>query len=186
MGAETGGSAKPSWPLLVLAACAFIPGVGFFFGSGAVSWALVTERPRRRLALFLGAGGAALNLAAIFFLMAAFSRNPELQQIYDAGARQDLVTLVTAIDEYHARHGSYPADLRQLQQASLPLRIVNIHDQARGMFHPLALYEYRRATDGGSYDLYSTGADGIPGTPDDLRPPLPDSVLARSGYRASR
>ncbi len=54
------------------------------------------------------------------------------------------------------------------------------------MFHPTALYDYRRSADGGSYDLFSVGADGIPGTADDLRPALPDSVLAHSGYRAGR
>jgi len=186
MTAEPGGKAKPSWPLLLLATCSFIPGLGFFFGSGAVSWALVTDRPRRRLALLLGAGGAVLNLIGMVLLTVAFSGNADLQRAYDPGALQDLGNLVAAIEEYHARTGSFPADLRQLQRASLPFRFISIHDQARGMFHPTALYDYRRAADGGSYDLFSAGADGIPGTADDLRPVLPDSVLARSGYRTGR
>src|SRR5439155_1397684 len=105
---------------------------------------------------------------------------------YDEGAREDLAILVSAIGEYHASHGSFPADLRELQRAALPFRIINIRDQSRGMFHPMAVYDYVRAADGGSFDLFSAGADGIPGTADDLRPVLPDSVLARSGYRAGR
>src|SRR5258706_2096820 len=109
MTAEPGGEAKPSWPLLLLATASFIPFLGLVFASAAVSWALLTERPRRRLALLLGAGGAVLNLGGIFLLAAAYSGNPELQKLYDAGARQDLGILVAAIEEYHASHGSVPA-----------------------------------------------------------------------------
>src|SRR2546426_8925333 len=55
-------SAKRSWPLLVLGACAFVPGFGIFFGAAAVTWGLVSDRPRAKWGVLLGGAGALLNL----------------------------------------------------------------------------------------------------------------------------
>src|SRR6266550_4185351 len=51
-------SAKRSWPLLVLGACAFVPGFGIFFGAAAVTWGLVSDRPRAKWGVLLGGAGA--------------------------------------------------------------------------------------------------------------------------------
>src|ERR1051326_2435112 len=61
MNAEGGSRPQASWPLLVVAACSFLPGLGFFFAAGAVSWALLSSRPRRRPPLALGVGGGGLS-----------------------------------------------------------------------------------------------------------------------------
>src|SRR5438034_9479180 len=55
-------SAKRSWPLLALGVCAFVPGFGIFFGAAAVTWGLVSDRPRAKWGVLLGGAGALLNL----------------------------------------------------------------------------------------------------------------------------
>src|SRR4051812_5282085 len=44
---------KRSWPLLLLAGCSLLPGFGLLFGAAGVSWGLVSDRPRARLAVVL-------------------------------------------------------------------------------------------------------------------------------------
>ena len=186
MNAEGGARRQASWPLLVVAACSFLPGLGFFFAAGAVSWALLSSRPRRRLALALGVGGAVFNIVGSLFLVAAFSGSPDVQHAQAELTRRQLTSLVAAIDDYRRRHGAFPADLRALQRAAIPFRVIPINDQSRGLLHLGRLYVYRVAADGESYDLFSAGVDGIPGSADDIRPDLPDSVAARSGYRVEQ
>jgi hypothetical protein len=89
---------------------------------------------------------------------------------------------VTELDTYRAKNGRYPATLLDLVPRPIPVRIVPIYDQLAGPFSQ-RLYQYRPAADGRSFDLFSSGADGKPGTADDVRPDLPDSVLSATGYR---
>src|SRR5437899_11729063 len=65
-------SAKRSWPLLVLGACAFVPGFGIFFGAAAVTWGLVSDRPRAKWGVLLGGAGALLNLVGRAVLVGRF------------------------------------------------------------------------------------------------------------------
>lgn len=134
---------KRSWPLLLVAACSFIPGLGFFVGAIAVAWALLSDRPRARVAAVFAGLGAFANLAGIILVSVYMNRTPEMARFNQEMTRQDLVRVV------------------------------------------YRLYQYHLAPDGGTYDLYSVGPDGRPGTDDDIRPVLPDSVAARSGYRPS-
>src|SRR2546425_9913074 len=55
-------SAKRSWPLLGLGACPFVPGFGIFFGAAAVTWALLSARPRAQWGGLLGGEGALLHV----------------------------------------------------------------------------------------------------------------------------
>jgi hypothetical protein len=72
--------------------------------------------------------------------------------------------------------------LTLLQRKRGVLHPLNILDQGASFF-AFRPYHYSLAGDGLSYDLFSVGRDGKPGTADDLRPELPDSLKARSGYR---
>src|SRR6266566_875006 len=141
-------SNKRSWPLLALGACAFLPGFGLLFAAAAVTWGLVSDRPRARWGVILGGAGALLNLVGGAVLVARFQHAPVVQPI--------------------------------------PLRLLNIYDQTAGFFVFPRVYEYHLAGDGSSYDLFALGPDGQPGTADDVRPALPDSVLRGTGYRPVR
>src|SRR2546429_7104568 len=69
-------SNKRSWPLLALGACAFVPGLGLCFGAAAVTWGLVSDRPRAKWGVMLGAAGALLNLGGGAALVARVEHAP--------------------------------------------------------------------------------------------------------------
>jgi hypothetical protein len=171
---------KPSWPLLVLAGLSFIPGFGFLFGAGAVTWGLLSKRRHSRLAIILGGIGCLLTVAEGFVLVKFVSERPEFAEARVELTRLDLATVVTAIEDYRARTGAYPRELQALvTRARLPM--VNVIDRSASLLSQRT-YQYVPARDGG-YDLFAVGVDGVAGTADDVRPALSDSLLQASGYR---
>ena len=175
---------KPSWPLLTLAVLSFVPGLGFFLGSIAVSWGLLSERPRARLAVGIGAAGALAHLVVFGVFFATFNQRSSLfRQAFAEVTRQDLGGLVLALETYHRRESAYPPTLLELQRKLGFRRPVNILDRSAGLSLDAQPYQYRLATDGASYDLFAVGPDGRPDTADDIRPVLPDSLQKSSGFR---
>jgi hypothetical protein len=174
-------NAKRAWPLLLVAGCSFIPGFGLFFGAAAVTWGLVGNRPRAKLGVAIGAAGALLNLAIPMLILAKIQHEGALAQVAVEQTRRDLVELVSQLESYRGRTGRYPPSLQTLVGTPIPLRLVNIYDHSQGLFHLPRVYEYHVAPDRETYDLFSAGPDGVPHTPDDIRPQLPDSV--RAGYQ---
>ena len=171
---------RPSWPLLLLAAMSFIPGAGFVCGSLAVSWGLLSKRPRAKLAIGIGATGAFLQVAVFIALVSSKGTGGLMfREGFNTFARDDLRTVVTALEAYHAKQSEYPATLEELARG----RAVNIFDVSGGFTLRFVPYQYHRAADGQSYDLFGVGPDHRSGTADDVRPLLPDSVRVRSGYR---
>ncbi len=169
--------------LLALGVCAFLPVLGVFFGAGAVTWGLLSNRPGAKLGVILGGTGALLNVLGAVVLMARYQRAPIMEQARVEMARQNLVQLVSELERYRGRTGRYPATLQELVGQPIPIRLINIYDQTAGIFTVPRFYQYRLGPDGSSYDLFATGPDGQPGTPDDVRPVVPDSMLDRTGYR---
>ena len=181
-------TAKPkrSWPLLLVAACSFIPGLGILFASIGLTWGLVSDRPRAmRAAIIAGAGGV-LNLIGGVLLVWLMHDDPMSVATRSASARRDLVRVVVALENYREAHGQYPQSLAIFTQLPLSLKLVNVSDLSTGGFPVPRLYTYRRSEDGRRYDVYGVGADGRPDTEDDVRPDLPDSLARHSGYRPSR
>ena len=173
---------KRAWPLVTLAATSFIPGLGILLGSAAVTWGLVTDRPRARLAIGLGAAGALLQLAGAVTLTIWTRDSESVQTARTVMVANELTAIVVALDDHRAKAGRYPATLRELVGYPVPMRFINVQDQFGGVFK-LRPYEYHVAPDGLSFDLFSVGPDREPGTGDDVRPLLPDSLRSRSGYR---
>lgn len=175
---------RPAWPLFVLAALSFTPILGFFVGAVGASWALMSSRPRALRAAVIAGTGALLNLVGIMVFGAFFAKgSPATDEVLARATRENLLRVVTAIDEHHAETGAYPPSLQILQRRLMPLEILSIYDQSTGVFSWPRPYRYGVAPDQSSFDLFAVGRDGKPGTPDDIRPELPDSVRSRSGYR---
>jgi hypothetical protein len=176
---------KRAWPLLLVAGLAFLPVLGFLFGSAAVTWALVSDRPRRVLSLILGATGAVLNLAVPILIVVLspqgrlLTRRIEIDQ-----TRQDLTTVVTELERFHTRTGQYPPTLRVLVGYPIPSRLINIYDHSQSILRWNHMYPYLASDDGTTYDVFAVGPDGIPYTADDVRPQIPDSLRQTVGYRA--
>lgn len=174
---------KSSWPLLTLAALSFIPGLGFLIAAVALTWALVSKRPRARLAGILAVAGVVVQLILGGAILFWARDRPEFVAAERESTGLDLGKVVAALEDFHAEHHAYPANLRVLLGYPIPLRMVNITDQSGGLSHLGQLYEYHLAPDGKSYDLFARGPDGKAGTDDDVRPRLTDSLAALSGYR---
>jgi hypothetical protein len=177
------GSTKRSWPLLALAAGGFIPALGLFLGAAALTWGLVSSRPRAMLAAAIGATGGLLNLAGGMLLVWRMQGDPAYDAANAAMSSRDLTRLVSAIEEYRGANGRYPGELAVFTRFPLSLKLVNINDNSVGTFKMPRAYQYQRASDGRTYTLFAVGPDAKPGTSDDIFPALSDSVAKRSGYR---
>lgn len=134
-------------------------------------------------AAFVAAGGALLNIVGFVAFTLFVSKDSDIySQARTLAVQNDLLTLVREIETFREENGTYPPSLSALQQRPAILRTINIYDQTAGVLKP-RIYSYEPSADGRTYDLYSVGSDGEAGTPDDLRPVLPDSLAARAGYR---
>jgi hypothetical protein len=145
-----------------VAGLAFVPVLGLFFGAGAVTWALISDRPRAKLSLVIAATGALLNVAVPMFVVLTMQHGEAFARVEAQQTREDLTKLVFALQDYRGRAGRY---------------------HAPGLLRVPRFYEYHLSADGESYDLFSVGPDGVPHTADDIRPDLPDSLRGRAGYR---
>jgi hypothetical protein len=173
-----------SWPLLLLGVAAFIPGVGFVCGAAAVTWGLLSDRPRARLGVALGATGAGLQLLMGLGFVLWLQNSSRMREAQAAKAATDLVHLVAELDAYKAQTGAFPSSLYALGGYPVPDRLISIHDPTAGLFRPQP-YIYRLSQSGMTFDILAVGPDGLPDTPDDIRPVLPDSLRTASGYRPS-
>jgi hypothetical protein len=176
---------RPIWPLYLAAVLSFIPFLGFFCGSVAVTWGLMSSRPGALRAVIIAATGALLNIVGLFVLVAVFSGRPEIQAANLERARLEMGDIVVALEEFHAKEHSYPVSLPALQVERGVLRPIPTLDLGPGIlrFRVPQSFHYAVAPDGLSYDLFSVGPDGKPGTADDLRPLVPDSLRGRTGLR---
>lgn len=177
-------SPKRSWPLFTLAASGFIPAAGLFLGAAALTWGLVSSRPRAMLAATIGGAGALLNLAGGVAMVWRMERTPRFAEARAFTTGRDLSRLVGALENYRSANGRYPRRLEVFGELPLSLKLVNIHDNSSSVFGVPHTYQYRVAPDGRTYALFGVGTDGKPGTADDVFPSLPDSIARRSGYRA--
>ena len=186
MTAPTPRPTKSSWPLVTLAALSFLPGLGILFAAVALSWALLSDRPRARLAGFLAAGGAILQIGGLLLYTFTHTNSREMVAVDQQAAQVEVNRIALELEKYHASHGEYPGSLELLIGYPIPHMLVNIRDVHHG-FAPMAPdYLYKVSADGKSYDLSGRGADNQPGTEDDIRPVLSDSLREHSGYRPAR
>jgi hypothetical protein len=167
--------AKRSWPLLTLAATSFIPGFGFFLGAAAVTWGLLSDRPRAKLAVVIGMVGAMLQLAGTALVMWTMHDNPVMRKAMVTTAARDLARLAVELDAYHTRTGYYPGSLQELVGYPIPTRMININDVSAGLFRQQP-YQYHLSSNRQTYTLFAAGPDGAPGTSDDIYPNLPDTT----------
>jgi hypothetical protein len=174
---------RAAWPLIVLAVLAFIPFLGILFAAIAVTWALVSDRPRTRLVIGIAAVGALCTFVEMFVISRTLIDTKAMKNAQLTMARDDLAKIVSALEDYRRSHESYPTNLMTLVSQPVPTRLLNIYDHSAGIFK-MTLYRYQLRDDG-TYDLFAVGPDDQPGTGDDIRPILADSVAAHSGYRPS-
>jgi hypothetical protein len=183
LGATPPPGKKRAWPLLLLAGLSFVPGLGLFFGAAAVTWALISDRPRAKLSVVIAGTGTLLNLVVPLLFMLTMQHGEPFTRAEAEQTRRDLAKLVVELEHYHDRTGRYPPSLQVLVGIPVPTRLINIYDHTPGLFGMPRVYEYHPSAEGSDYDLFSAGPDGVPHTADDIRPELTDSLRQRAGYR---
>jgi hypothetical protein len=170
-------------PIFIVAALAFLPGLGVIFGLVACIWGLIADRPRAIIAAAIGAAGTLLNFAGC----AAYGYWVLERQDQGSFARMltatELVLLVEKVEEHRERYRSYPATLRDLGASHFGGNTVNIFDRAHGLTNLTVPYRYELMADRRHYRLSSVGPDRLPDTADDIYPVLSDSLAARSGLQ---
>lgn len=175
---------KPSWPLFLVAALSFVPVFGIFFGCAGATWGFVSSRRRAILAAMIAMAGALANMVFIVVVGVRAASSDKQGPASQAFAQHELLTIVVAADKYHDEEHAFPPSLNALQRKAGPLRPLPILDQTAGAFS-FRSFQYRLAADGESFDVFGVGPDKKPGTADDVRPVLPDSMQAHSGYKPS-
>jgi len=141
----------------------------FFFAAGAVSWGLVSNRRRARLAIILGAIGGLLAVGEGVAVAMWASRSGEWSTAQQELIREDLRRVAAAIDAYRTGTGQLPPDLATLARPGSGDPFLNIIDRSASLFS-MSPFKYTRL-EGGAYDLYAVGKDGLPNTADDIRAP---------------
>lgn len=180
------GPAKSSWPLLTLAVTSFIPGFGFFLAAAAVTWGLMSDRPRARLAIAIGVGGALFQIIGLGLMYWKIQDDPAVQSVRAASTTGDLTRIVAELERYRHNTGHYPGSLKQLVGDPIPTVLININDHSASIFG-LKPYQYHLAGTGRSYQLFAVGPDGTPGTSDDIQaPPAADTTAAADSTEAKR
>lgn len=158
---------RASWPLLTVAGLAFIPFVGLVFGAIAVTWGLLSKRPRKKLAIILGAVGAALTIVESAAVVYVATSDPAFAEARIEMARTELVVITGALENHKARHGAYP---RQLADLARDNRFLSVIDRSAKLLSTQP-YQYEVLPDGG-YRLFAVGPDGQPNTMDDIHVPV--------------
>lgn len=173
-----------AWPIYIVAGLSFIPVFGVFFSAIGATWGLVSRRRHAVRAAVVSLVGGLCNIAGILLIAVYSPPNPALKKADRLASERDLLRIVVALDRYHDEKHAYPASLPDLKQSLGILHPLNILDHSAGAFR-FQNFHYVVAADGQSYDLFGAGADDQPGTADDVRPVIPDSLKARTGFRAA-
>lgn len=93
-------------------------------------------------------------------------------------AQNDLNALLKDIEFYKLEHGSYPDSLTQAVEDD---RMTETVDPTQSFFSDKGVY-FIYEKRGRHYYLFSSGADGIPGTKDDIYPRIAPSDSAKFGW----
>ena len=177
-------NSKPSWPIFLVAALSFVPFVGIFFGGAGATWGFVSSRPRAIPAALIAMAGALANMVFIVVMGVRATASDKNGPVSQQFAQRELLAIVVAADKYHDEEHTYPPTLDALRREAGPLHPLPLLDQTAGAFS-FRFFQYRLAADGESFDVFGVGPDKKPGTADDVRPVLPDSVQAHSGYKST-
>ena len=167
----------------LLAALAFVPGLGVFLGLPSIGWGLLArDRGGIRIAL-IAAAGVALNILgyAVLFSRLSHADGP-FQELKTRLAHDHLRQATLELEYWRTQHGQYPESLAQLIARPEDVRLAPLYDHTVALTDDGAPFFYYRLTDDrGHYWLRALGPDEKPFTADDIIPELSDSERAKTG-----
>ncbi|MGE4314101.1 MAG: hypothetical protein AB7E85_07515, partial [Pseudobdellovibrionaceae bacterium] len=175
---------KFSFFAYLLGALGCIPFFGFPFAIITLLWGLASKRSEGRNVALIG--GLALTMHVVVvgaFAGLTFYFFKQAAHIHTELALQAMNNLSTYIEDYKAKEGVYPPDLKTLQTAYPPSTQIMIYDPMTtmtfayedGEMKPVprenaepAMFYYAPKAEGG-YVLFSLGHDRKPNPDDDVK-----------------
>ena len=175
----------PGWSAYALALSSFLPVLGIAGGAVSILYGLSKRKKGGMKVAIIGFAGL------IFTLLGGVSdfyvKMKRQAGVFDTQpvqkTKKRLNGLVRGLERYHEQNDRYPESLILIQeQSDTAVSILDPMDLRQPDENPRQLV-YEQDPSGRSYRLYSAGADGVPGTQDDIFPGLPPDELAGTGYR---
>ena len=163
----------------------FIPLIGIVFGIIAIIWGIAR---RAWQLVVLGVCGILFTVLAYgaLFYFGMFQRGG----IYDKLGAQLAVTMlndaVKDIEFYKLQHGRYPATLTEAEPKD-KMQMNHFMDPTFMQRGSKDTHFYYQVDPSGSfYFLRSVGPDGVPFTPDDIVPTIPEDERKNTGLHIER
>jgi hypothetical protein len=121
--------------------------------------------------ILMTAGGFGLAKLDSLYLKNRMKTSKDVENNLILLVQNELDDIVECLQKYKIRHGHYPDSLQQLERGTAFLSVkdplLGRHPEAHKTFY----YNYYKTTEG--YVLFSSGADEIPNTTDDIYPRKP-------------
>jgi hypothetical protein len=178
-------SETSGWSAYALALSSFIPIIGIVTGPVSIATGLSKRRAGGMKVALIGFAGLVFSLmggVTDFYVKAkkqagVFEPQPALL------TKKRLNDLARRLETYRENNGIYPESLNLIQ--SQPDTTISILDpmDPRPVHENQRRLAYEPDPSGLSYRLYSAGADGLPGTRDDIFPDLHPEDIDGAGDR---
>ena len=169
----------------VVGFCSFIPVLGLLLGAASIVLGAIKFKAGGWKIMLLGVGGIffTVGLGGAMIYIFYHKLNSDNPKMFEKVSKNELRSIVMALEVYKQVHGQYPGQLKDLQDGVSGKGGLVLYDMTGGI-HPgqVQLYHYELTPDGGYY-LLGVGADQQPFTADDVLPDLTPDEMARLGFR---
>ncbi len=126
--------------------------------------------------VIMGAGGILFTVC--FWYVVFYSNSFGFQGVMIQASQRQLNSLMKDVEFYKIKNGVYPDNLDQLNNDNSD---ISIYDPLTPGEHLNKSNEYNYQKVGDHYYLFSSGADGIPNTKDDIYPQVAKADSAKFG-----
>ncbi len=124
----------------------------------------------------IGGAGIILGIAAWLIAFSMVWHTSGVKNGFLQLSQMQLNELVKDVEFYKLQHGEYPYSLKQLSTHNA---FANITDPSQAFNRHNIYYNYKKIGD--KYTLFSSGADGLPNTKDDMYPQIAISDSSKIG-----
>jgi hypothetical protein len=165
----------------------FIPLVGVAFGLIAIIWGIAR---RAWQLIVLGACGILFTVViyGALFYFGFFHRGGIFDELRSQLAVNMLNDCVKEIEFYKIQHDHYPASLGDVDPKDTKAQFPKCIDPTIMDLNPKRdrHFFYQLDPSGSFYYLRSVGPDGVPFTPDDIVPTIPEDERSNAGLRLQK
>lgn len=169
----------------IFACMSFIPLIGIIFGVISIVVGFITRRRKGIRLVIIGSLGilTTIIIYVSLFYFGFVQRGGIYDEMRVQMTEQQLPNVVKSIEFYKIQYGEYPESLSELLEKSNDDLLI-IYDTANTNLTSVNIeFYYELSNDGEYYYLFSSGADGIAFTDDDIFPNLSEDEIKNIGYQ---